>query len=357
LGENRESYQFISTTFDTISNKSAIYRSATKQQVLPNILMPTNRTNNEDMKISLIVPIKNESDSIGNLIVSINRQVFRPVEVILVDGGSTDDTIEIAERLTVGDSRFKLIKTPQASPGKGRNIGAENASFNWIAFTDAGIELDKCWLEKLVEKVIKNPEIDVVYGNFTPAIDSLFEKCLMITFVSPQNKIGIREQSMISILLKKQVWEKVGGFPDLRAAEDNIFMDAVEENNFNLSFAPEAMVYWKLSPDLVSTFKKFTLYSKHNVQIGRQWEWHYGIARQYLFVILFIVFAVVHSSWWLLGIVLWLFARTAKRIFAFRYEFGFAILFNPVLFFGTAIMILTIDLATFVGWAQAIIKK
>ncbi len=115
------------------------------------------------MKISLIVPIKNESDSLENLIVSINRQVFKPAEIIFVDGGSTDDTLEIAEKLIAGDSRFKLIKTPQASPGKGRNIGAENAKFNWIAFTDAGIELYEHWLEDLVNKAVNNAGIDMGY--------------------------------------------------------------------------------------------------------------------------------------------------------------------------------------------------
>ncbi len=177
--------------------------------------MPTNRTNNEDIKVSLIVPIKDESDSIENLIVSINRQVFKPAEVILVDGGSTDDTLEIAENLIEGDSRFKLIRTPEATPGKGRNIGAENARFNWLSFTDASIKLDKQWLEKLVDKVKNNDEIDVVYGNVNPDISNLFEKCAMIAFVSPQKKNSIREQFIASSLVKKDIWKQVGGFPDL----------------------------------------------------------------------------------------------------------------------------------------------
>jgi len=309
------------------------------------------------IKISLVIPIFNEQESLDSLIESINSQSFQPDEIILVDGGSTDNTIEIVERMAVENSKIKFIKTPQASPGKGRNLGVDSAKNDWIAFTDAGIKLETGWLEELVKVAVQNPSVDVVYGNYAPRIGNSFEKCAALAYVRPKRENAIRGIFIASYLAKKTVWEAVGGFPDLRAAEDLIFMEAVEKRGFKVDYAPDAMIHWQLRPDLSTTFSKFVLYSKHNVWAGRQWDWHYGIAKQYLLVFPFVILAVFHSWWWLPVVAAWLFARTAKRILLHRYEFGLQPLLNPIIFFGVLVLILTIDLGTFIGWGQAVLQK
>jgi glycosyltransferase involved in cell wall biosynthesis len=312
---------------------------------------------NSHLKISLVIPIKNESDSLAALIESIERQTFQPDEVVLVDGGSADDTVKLAEQFAVKNNKIKLVKTPQASPGKGRNIGTENSRNDWIAFTDAGIVLEDDWLEKLAKKVIEDGEIDIVYGNYAPLIDSFFKKVAMLSYVPSQNPGVVRDKTIVSYLMRKTVFREVGGFPDLRAAEDLIFMETAEKAGFRFAFAPGAMAHWQMRPNLSSTFAKFVLYSKFNVWAGRAWEWQHGVAKQYLFVLPFIVLAIFHSPFWLFGVLAWLAARTAKRILAHRFEFGIKTLFNPLIFGGVALLILTIDTATFIGWAQAILKK
>lgn len=311
----------------------------------------------KNLQISLVIPMKNESDSLTQLVESIENQSFQPAEIILVDGGSTDGTVKIAERFCAEDSKIKLIKTPEASPGKGRNIGIEKAESEWIALTDAGIKLENDWLENLARTAENSLEADLIYGNFSPVIDSLFEKCAAISYVPALRENSIRGKSVASMLLRKRVWEQVGGFPDLRAAEDLMFMERAEKQGFKSAFAPDAKVYWQLRPNFLSTFQKFTLYSKHNVWAGRAWDWHYGVAKQYLVVLPFIVLAVFHSWFWVLGILAWLAARAAKRILAHRFEFGIKPLFNPLIFGGVALLILTIDAATFAGWIQAILNK
>lgn len=305
------------------------------------------------LPISLVVPIRNEQDSIENLIESIGRQTLQPDEVLLVDGGSTDGTIGIVERLAAADRRIRLIKTDGATPGMGRNIGIAASANEWIALTDAGIRLELDWLERLYREVEAGEGVDFVYGNYAPIIDGLFERCAAVAYVPPMSGEGVRGRSIASCLLRKGVWEKVGGFPDMRAAEDLMFMEAAETVGFKAAFAPKALVHWQLRPDLGSTFSKFVLYSKHNVWAGRQWDWHYGILRQYALLVPFLLLAVLHSPWWLVALPLWLAARTAKRILAHRFEYGLGALVNPLVVAGVMLLITTIDMATFVGWIQA----
>lgn len=309
------------------------------------------------MNISLVVPVKNEENSLEALYASICNQTFLPNEMILVDGGSTDKTLAIAERLANGKVNLKIIKTAQASPGKGRNIGVENSENDWIAFTDAGITLEKNWLENLVKVHTDSPEADIIYGNYAPVTDSFFEKCAAITYVPFLRKDRIRGKSIVSCLLRKKVWETVGGFPDLRAAEDLIFMEEAEKKGFTFAFAPQARLYWTLAPDTASTFRKFVLYSKYNVWAGRQYDWHYGIRKQYLVIFLFILLSAVHNPLWSIGVFLWLIARTAKRILPHRSEFGWQPLINPVYFLSIMFLIVVIDIATFAGWIQALLNK
>ncbi len=308
-------------------------------------------------EISLIIPILNEESSIKLLISGIQSQTRMPNEVIFVDGGSTDKTIEMIDQAVLKNPIFKIIKTSKSSPGKGRNIGIENARNEWIALTDAGIEIDKDWLKNLVSEQENNSEADLIYGNFSPITNTFFEKCAALSYVMPLRNNAIRGKSVASLLLRKKVWEKVNGFPDLRASEDLMFMEAVEKAGFKICFAPKAMVYWQLRPNLYTTIKKFILYSKYNVWAGRTWDWHYGVAKQYLLALLFISLALMSSWWWAFMVIVQIIARTVKRIFNHRREFGIMPLLNPIYFFTVMFIIFMIDLATFIGWGQAIFSK
>lgn len=305
----------------------------------------------QSLKVSLVIPIRDEAESIEILIESIARQTLQPDEIVLVDGGSTDSTVEIVERLASGNPAIVLVRTDGATPGKGRNLGIEAARNEWIALTDAGIRLDENWLEELVKAA---DDTDVVYGEVSPVVSNLFEKCAVLSYVPSRKLNQIRTKFIASCLVRKKVWEAVGGFPDLRAAEDLMFMDRADALGFRAAIAPKAVVHWQLRPDIASTFEKFVLYSKHNVWAGRQWDWHYGVAKQYLLLGPFLLLAVIHSWWWLAALPLWLMARTGKRILMHRFEYGLTPLFNPVVFFGVALFVLVIDAATFIGWGQAL---
>lgn len=309
------------------------------------------------MKLSLIIPLYNEAKTINFLIDSILQQTRMPDEVILVDGGSADNTVSLIKQFTINDGRFRVIEAGRAMPGRGRNIGAENANYDWIVFTDAGIKLDAHWIEKLIEKKESDPGAAVIYGNYSPQVTNFFEKCAAIAYVPPLKPGAIRTKFIASCLLKKEVWEKVGGFPDWRAAEDLIFMDKAEEMGFKSAIAPEAMVYWQLRQDIGSTYKKFELYSMHNVWAGMQVHWHYSIAKQYAVMLIFLALAIFQSWYWILLLPAWLIARAAKRIISYKYEYGLKTLLNPAIYFMVIIITVVIDAATFSGWLKAIFSK
>jgi glycosyltransferase involved in cell wall biosynthesis len=312
--------------------------------------------NGNRLRVSLVVPVRDEERGIAPLLARVKAQTRPPDETVIVDGGSRDHTLELLRAAAAHDPALRVVEAGDATPGRGRNVGIAAASFEWVALTDAGIRLEPDWLEHLLAVAARDQNVEVVYGNFEIAADNFFERCAALAY--PPVKINrpegrIRAPSIASVLLRRDVWQKVGGFPDLRAAEDLIFMEEIERRGFRVAWEPRATVWWELRPDFASTFKKFVLYSRHNVWAGRARQWHYGVARQYALVAVFILLAVLHSAWWLSAVALWLVARTFRSIWRRREGRRLSWALNPAQFFGVMTIILTIDLATFVGWAQA----
>lgn len=312
------------------------------------------------MNISLVVPIKNEANSIEHLLDSIAAQVLLPAEVVLVDAGSTDSTVSLIEQWQRNhpiSPLLRVITSPGATPGKGRNVGITAAQYDWIALTDAGVRLEPNWLKELAAVVHGQPEVQVVYGNFEADTKSFFERCAALAYLSLQHdRPGgrMRGPCIPSSLLRREVWAAVGGFPDLRAAEDLIFMERIMQGRFNIGWAPQATIWWQLQPTLGKTFHKFTTYSRANVIAGRQQHWQYGVARQYAIALCFILFAALHNHYWIIIPVVGGLLRVAKSIRDRSEDQDILHLLNPLQFLTVALIIFTIDIAAFVGWLQAL---
>lgn len=275
------------------------------------------------MKISVVVPVRDEERSIRELLDSLLAQTRPPDEIVITDGGSTDATPQIIDDYIRRGAPVRLIRAGAALPGRGRNLGAAQASFEWIAFTDAGIRLANNWLEALVTKAAANDSIDVVYGSWAPVTDSFFKECAAIAYVPPpalHDGELVRPRSIASALLRRDAWRAVNGFPeDLRSAEDLLFMDRLEHAGYQIAYEPRAQVYWDLRPTLWSTFKRFLIYSRNNIRAGlfRQWQatilFRYGV----LFALL-IAALIVEPSWAWFVIGAWLLLLVARSAVSIR---------------------------------------
>jgi glycosyltransferase involved in cell wall biosynthesis len=311
---------------------------------------------NPPLSVSIVMPLRNEAESMPSVIAGLQKQTYQPAEIILVDGGSTDRTVALARSLTQGDPRFRIIEAGAATPGRGRNVGTAAAQTSWIAYADGGNRLEPTWLEYLVREAESDPAAEVVFGNYEPVTETAFERAYASAYVAPkQDRPGgrMRAPFVASSLIRRDVWKKVAGFPDWRAAEDLTFIERIASGNFKTRWAPQATVWWELPPTFRLMFSKIVLYSRHNVWANRQSNWHYGLARIYLLWIPFIVLGFLHSFYWWLGPLLLLAARVAKTLWSRREDRSVWWVLNPLRFLVTAAIIQAMDLATFVGWIQA----
>ena len=303
-------------------------------------------------RTSVVVPVRNEAESIAMLLDSLRAQTRQPDEVVVCDGGSTDGTPELAEDYKRRGMPVRVLRAGPAFPGRGRNLGIEAAHGDLIALTDAGVRLDARWLERLVAPFEGPSPPDVVYGHFEPVTKSFRQRCIALAFVPPRDqRSGLRTASVVSMAMRRDVWARVGGFrEDLRSAEDLLFMRKVAVSRFSVQYVSDAVAFWSSPADFKTAFRRFATYSCCDIRAGLARQWQIRLLGIYLLA----AFTTATMVWTPLGAlapVAMLGTRAAKRIV--RERGGLAALDLPTAL-GTMLAIGIIDVATFCGWGRAL---
>ena len=110
------------------------------------------RTSNTMPLVSIVTPVYNAAQFLPETLASVRAQTMTDWEQILVDDGSTDNSVAIAEAASRGDSRFRLLRTPQnGGPTVARNMGLAVARGRYIAFLDA----DDIWMPEKLTRCVK----------------------------------------------------------------------------------------------------------------------------------------------------------------------------------------------------------
>ncbi|ONI42804.1 hypothetical protein AN639_02280 [Candidatus Epulonipiscium fishelsonii] len=106
-------------------------------------------------KVSIIVPIYNVSKYLERSIISIQNQTLKDIEIILINDGSTDNSLDICKRYTKYDDRIRLIDKPNGGVSSARNIGLEIATGDYIGFVDPDDWIDKNMYLKMYKQITK----------------------------------------------------------------------------------------------------------------------------------------------------------------------------------------------------------
>jgi len=317
------------------------------------------------MKISVVIPVRNEAESVHTLLDALLDQSLPPDEILITDGGSSDATPAIVQEYAQRHASVRLFREAMALPGRGRNVAAARASHEWLAFIDAGVVPARDWLAQLSECATRDAKADIVFGAWEPVTDTLFEECAAIAYAYVPNRENYEEvkraRAIFSSLMRRSVWESVGGFPEhLRSAEDHLFISKIEEQGFSISYAPAAVVRWTLQPTFGLTFKRFVVYSRNNLSAGLWKEWQAAILIRYAVVLLSAFVVAAFTGWWpivtLALLLLLLVARSVVALWRNRKRFpaGIGRSIRRLLLLIPLLMVL--DAATILGTVDWIVR-
>jgi len=256
--------------------------------------------------VSVIATVRNEAQTVHRLLDSLAAQTRSPDEVIIVDGGSNDGTVEVLEKYAAeGALPLKVLSRPGTNISQGRNAAIAEASGEIIASTDAGVRLSPNWLEELVGPFREG--VHVVSGFFLPDPETVFETAMGATVlpvladVKPEKFLP----SSRSVAFRKAAWERVGGYPEwLDYCEDLIFDFKLRELG-PFAFAPQALAYFRPRQSLSAFFKQYYRYAGGD---GKADLWRVRHAIRYATYLIaapaiFLLGLWRTPSWWLLFLI------------------------------------------------------
>lgn len=202
--------------------------------------------------VSVIIPTYNREQVVGRAIESVLRQTYPYFELLVVDDGSTDCTQETVER--IGDDRLRYIRLERNSgPGHARNIGIQEAKYDYLAFQDSDDEWMPRKLELQMQKMLHSSKrFGAVYCRMNTLLRSTGERMLYPRL--PSEGGGLVEGmifddmlrrnpiAMPTFLVRRECIEKVGGLKEtLRCYEDwEWFLRIAKE--YEIGFVEETLL-------------------------------------------------------------------------------------------------------------------
>ncbi len=214
--------------------------------------------------ITIIATVLNEGESIRRLLDSFAAQTRLPDEIVIVDGGSRDNTVAILDQYA---SRLPLrvLVEPGAGISAGRNRAIAAAKGDILAITDAGVILAPDWLERITQPLLDDPALEVVGGFFTADAATVFELALGATTLPLEDEIDPDTflPSSRSLALRKSAWITAGGYPEwLDYCEDLILDLRLRQIAAPTVFEPRARVRFRPRPTLEAFFTQYYRYAR-----------------------------------------------------------------------------------------------
>ena len=211
------------------------------------------------MKASIVLRIKNEAKTLDAVLRGVKAQDYSgEVEIIVVDSGSTDDSLEIAKR---HDCRIIEIKPEDFSWGYALNLGAEKSGGEVVVYLSGHcIPVDNFWLKNLMES-FSNEQAWGAYSRHVPipCVDPFEAVELIYLWFPPGDGTPVETKafSNSASAIRKSAWKKIKFNEDILMGEDADWALKAARAGGKIYYQPRSMVYHSHPPKLETVYRRW----------------------------------------------------------------------------------------------------
>ena len=216
------------------------------------------------MKYSIIVPVYNRPDEVGELLQSLCEQTVKDFEVIIVEDGSVNPCKDVCDKYADILSLHYYAKE-NSGPGQSRNYGAERANGTYVIILDSDVVLPPTYLQAVEDELTQQPceafgGPDAAHPDFTPV-----QKAISYSMTSFFTTGGIRGGKAkldkfyprsYNMGIRHDIYLELGGFTKMRFGEDIDFSYRIVEAGYKPRLFPEAWVWHKRRTDFTKFFRQ-----------------------------------------------------------------------------------------------------
>lgn len=196
---------------------------------------------------SVVIPLYNKEACITATINSVLNQTFEDFELLVIDDGSTDKSIEKVKAIT--DERIKIFSKTNGGVSDARNYGIERAQSEWIALLDADDNWEPSFLKEMDALIKKFPFCGFVaaaYKRIEPRKTTSYGHQLPEGIIDDFFKIKLKQPipCTSAIVLKKKAIQEVGGFPVGMIGGEDEYTWAKLAIKYQVAFTPKVLSYY-----------------------------------------------------------------------------------------------------------------
>ncbi len=220
------------------------------------------------MVISVVIPVKDGGADLSRCLGAIESQVIGDeVEVVIVDSGSTDGSVELAR---AHGACVREIAPHEFSHGAARNVGARAATGDLLVFiSQDAYPVDEHWLERLTRPLRAQSDVAGVYGRQLPHSGARPPEVYFLDFLygpraRRQRAPAVADLSMeatlfsnVNAAMSRAIWERFPFVEDIIMSEDQDWSRRALLAGFSIVYEPEAAVRHSHNYSLASAFRRF----------------------------------------------------------------------------------------------------
>lgn len=232
--------------------------------------------------VSIVMPIRNEAHHVDRAFDAIDAQSYprTQLEVLVVDGGSTDGTVEAVRARTYVDTRFRLLGGPGVNTPAAMQLGIEASRGDIVAKVDGHGWINERFIEAAIKALAGDSGVGCVGGIITPVVETDIEGAIALARFSRLGVGGgvytLKEQVQDTDTVQCGVYRReallaAGGFdPTLQFGEDEEANFRLRRSGWRIRLDPAMRFSYRVRPSIGALFRQYFRYGRARVAVVRR---------------------------------------------------------------------------------------